>query len=88
MCRSFGHVEFPKFQTGIFVEWKAPFDSEDNYRSAVEVIKTSVTANNSPIQDCIHLEDHAQRTYEVTLAFKPFTVLFIYYCKTDAPTYF
>ena len=22
--RSIGHVEFPKFQTGIFVEWKAP----------------------------------------------------------------
>ena len=24
MYRSIGHVEFPKFQTGIFVEWKAP----------------------------------------------------------------
>ena len=21
------HVKFPKFQTGIFVEWKAPFNS-------------------------------------------------------------
>ena len=25
--RSIEHVEFPKFQTGIFVEWKAPLDS-------------------------------------------------------------
>ena len=24
MYRSIGHVTFPKFQTGIFVEWKAP----------------------------------------------------------------
>ena len=24
MYRSIGHVEFPKFQTGIFVEWKPP----------------------------------------------------------------
>ena len=24
MYRSSEHVEFPKFQTGIFVEWKAP----------------------------------------------------------------
>ena len=24
MYRSIGHVKFPKFQTGIFVEWKAP----------------------------------------------------------------
>ena len=24
MYRSIGHVEFPKFQTGMFVEWKAP----------------------------------------------------------------
>ena len=25
MYRSIEHVKFPKFQTGIFVEWKAPF---------------------------------------------------------------
>ena len=24
MYRSIGHVEFPKFRTGIFVEWKEP----------------------------------------------------------------
>ena len=27
MYSSIGHVEFPKFQTGIFVEWKAPIVS-------------------------------------------------------------
>ena len=27
MYRSIEHVKFPKFQTGIFVEWKAPFDT-------------------------------------------------------------
>ena len=27
--RSPGHVEFPKFQTGIFVEWKAPMITRD-----------------------------------------------------------
>ena len=27
MYRSIEHVKFPKFQTGIFVEWKAPFNS-------------------------------------------------------------
>ena len=26
MYRSTGHVKFPKFQTGIFVEWNAPCD--------------------------------------------------------------
>ena len=38
--------------------------------------KTSVTVNNnSPIQDFVHLDDHTQPTYEMTLGFKPFTVL-------------
>ena len=26
MYRFIEHVKFPKFQTGIFVEWKAPFE--------------------------------------------------------------
>ena len=26
MYRSIEHVQFPKFQTGTFVEWKAPLD--------------------------------------------------------------
>ena len=29
MYRSIEHVEFPKFQTGIFVEWKAPQDCSE-----------------------------------------------------------
>ena len=29
LCSSIGHVEFPKFQTGIFVEWKAPLMYQD-----------------------------------------------------------
>ena len=38
--------------------------------------KTSVTVNNnSPIQDFVHPDDHTQPTYEMTLGFKPFTVL-------------
>ena len=38
-------------------------------------LKTSVTANNSPIQDFVHLDDHTQPTYEMTPGFKLFTVL-------------
>ena len=37
--------------------------------------KTSVTVNNSPIQDFVHLGDHTQPTYEMTPGFKLFTVL-------------
>ena len=29
LCSSIGHLEFPKFQTGIFVEWKAPLMYQD-----------------------------------------------------------
>ena len=28
MYLSVGHVKFPKFQTGIFVEWKSPLNSQ------------------------------------------------------------
>ena len=34
-----------------------------------------VTVNNSPIQDYVHPDYHTQPTYEMTLGFKPFTVL-------------
>ena len=35
----------------------------------------SVTVNNnSPIQDCVHPDDHTQPTFEMTPGFKPFTV--------------
>ena len=36
----------------------------------------SVTVdNNSPIQDYTHLDDQTQPTFEMTIGFKPFTVL-------------
>ena len=41
----------------------------------VQVVEMSVTVNNYPIQDYIHLDDHTQPTYEMTAGFKPFTVL-------------
>ena len=31
MYRSNGHVEFPKFQTGIIAEWKAPYKSMSDH---------------------------------------------------------
>ena len=30
-----------------------------------QVVETSVTVNNSPIQDYVHLDDHTQPTYEM-----------------------
>ena len=42
--------------------------------TTTQVVETSVTVNNSPIQDYIHLDDHAQPTYEMTPGFKPLTV--------------
>ena len=44
--------------------------------TAAQVVKTSVTVNNSPIHDYVHLDDHTQPTYEMTPGFKPFTILF------------
>ena len=38
-----------------------------------QVVETSVTVNNSPIQDYVHPDDYAQRTYDMTSGFKPFT---------------
>ena len=43
--------------------------------TTTQVVKTSVTVNNSPIQDYIHLDDHAPPTYEMIPAFKPFTII-------------
>ena len=37
MYRSIEHVEFPKFQTGIFVEWKAPSVMINQYFSMSRV---------------------------------------------------
>ena len=36
-------------------------------------VETSLTVNNSPIQDCVHPEDQTQPTFEMTPGFKPFT---------------
>ena len=42
--------------------------------TTAQVVETSVTVNNnSPIQDYVHLDDHALPTYEMTPVFKPFT---------------
>ena len=41
--------------------------------TTAQVVETSVTVNNSPIQDYVHLNDHTQPTYEMTSGFKPFT---------------
>ena len=42
--------------------------------TTTQVVETSVTINNnSPIQDYVRSDDHAQPTYEMTRGFKPFT---------------
>ena len=42
--------------------------------STAQVVETSVTVNsNSPIQDFVHWDNHAQLAYELTPGFKPFT---------------
>ena len=38
-----------------------------------QIVKTSVTVINSPIQGYDHPDDHTPRTYEMTPGFKPFT---------------
>ena len=43
--------------------------------TTAQVVKTSVTVNNSPIQDYVHSDDQTQPTFEMTPGFKPFTVL-------------
>ena len=34
--------------------------------TTAEVVETSVTGNNTSIQDYVHPDDHAQSTYEMT----------------------
>ena len=41
--------------------------------TTAQVVETSVTVSNSPIQDYVYPDDHAQPTYEMTPGFKPFT---------------
>ena len=43
--------------------------------TTAQVVEMSVIVNNnSPVQDYVHLGDHTQPTYEMTLGFKPFTM--------------
>ena len=42
--------------------------------TTTQVVETSVTVNNSPIQNYIHLDGHIPPTYEMTPRFRPFTV--------------
>ena len=42
--------------------------------TTTQVVETSVTVNNSPIQDYVQPDDHAHTTYEMTPGFKPLTV--------------
>ena len=43
--------------------------------TTAQVVETSVTVNNSPIQDYVHPDDQTQPTFEMNPGFKPFTVL-------------
>ena len=45
--------------------------------TTAQVVETSVTVNNSPIQDYVHPDDHTQPTYKMTPWFKHFTVLHV-----------
>ena len=45
--------------------------------TTAQVVETSVTVKNSPIQDFVHPNDQAQPTYEMTTRFKPFTAKII-----------
>ena len=40
--------------------------------TTAQVVETSVTVNNSPIQDYVHPDDLTQPTYEMTPGLKPF----------------
>ena len=42
--------------------------------TTAQVVETSVTVNNSPIQRYVFSEDRAQLAYELTSEFKPFTI--------------
>ena len=56
--------------------------------TSAQVVETSVTVNNSPIQDYVHPDNHAQLTYGMTPEFKPFTILkfvVLFYCVDSDP---
>ena len=56
MYRSNEHVKFPKFQTGIFGEWKAPLQKEMNEEFEVITVTVSLaaTANVFMFGICIY----------------------------------
>ena len=43
--------------------------------TTAQVVETSVTVNNSPIQDYVHPDNHPQLTYGMTPRFKPYKIL-------------
>ena len=43
--------------------------------TTAQVVVTSVTINNSPIQVYVNLDNHTHPTYEMTPGFKPLTTL-------------
>ena len=45
--------------------------------TTAQVVETSVTVNNSPIQDYVHPDNQTQPTFEMTPGFKPFTEMHI-----------
>ena len=46
--------------------------------TTAQIVKTSVTVNNSsPIQDYVHPDDQSQPTFEMIPGFQPFTVLML-----------
>ena len=40
--------------------------------TTAQVVELSVTINNNPIQDYVHLDNNAQPSYEMTPRLKPF----------------
>ena len=46
--------------------------------TTAQVVETSVTVNNSPIQDYVHPNDQTKATFEMTPGFKRFTVKIFY----------
>ena len=44
--------------------------------TTAQVVKTSVTVNNGPIKDYVHLDDHTQPTYEIIPGTKVFSLNF------------
>ena len=46
--------------------------------TTTQVVETSDTVHNSPIQDYVQPDDHTQPTYEMTPRFKPITELMVF----------